>query len=102
MDLNKKTLTFTCITDIEQQAHYNLTGKVLLLPVFGDGESVIKFSECAIIFISGICNSYFVKEVIDLLDELFGGNRESKQHELTSLYIHFHFITLVSTLFTAF
>lgn len=44
-------LTFTTFNDIRLQGHYNLTGKVLQLPVFGEGEMTIDLCKYICIYI---------------------------------------------------
>lgn len=51
MDFEKLVLTFTVKADIIQKAKYNITGKVMLLPVYGEGESTLKFGKFSIFII---------------------------------------------------
>lgn len=48
MDFEKLVLTFTLQGDFTQTAKYNVTGKVMLLPVYGEGDSTFKFSKFSI------------------------------------------------------
>ncbi|CAH1159731.1 unnamed protein product [Phaedon cochleariae] len=50
LNIDKKTLTFTAIyPEIRQEAKYSLNGKILVIPVHGSGDSVIRLKEATFV-----------------------------------------------------